>query len=410
MNVLLLTNEYPPNIYGGAGVHIEHLSRELARIAGIDLQVFYFGDQDSRLPSLSATGVSPVVEVPAVDRQRAKLLDALQRNIAMTGLAVSADIIHCHTWYSHLAGCLLKQILGCPLVLTSHSLEPHRPWKKEQLGSSYYAACWLERTAMATADGIIAVSKAMKRDAQQLFEVEPDRIEVIYNGIDTERFRRIEQPETLKQFGIDPERPFVLFVGRATRQKGILHLVEALPHLDQGMQAILCAGMPDTPEIGREMKLAVESARKRTDNDIIWIEQMVPPEHLVALYSHAAVFVCPSVYEPFGIINLEAMACHTPVVAAAVGGIPEIVVPGETGLLVAFEPVSDTDPEPRHPERYARELAAAINTLMASEPQRRRMAAAGRLRVENRFSWQSIANQTQAFYQRLLDNRPIRTC
>lgn len=401
MKILLLTNEYPPHIYGGAGVHVEHLSRELAKLEENQLQVLSFGDQNTHDPGITISGIAPSAELPPNGLKRGKLLDALYRNIVMTGFAESADIIHCHTWYSHLAGCLLKQILGAPLVVTTHSLEPHRPWKREQLGDSYNATCWLEKTALANADGIIAVSKAMKKDARDLFGVAPDRVEVIYNGIDADRFRKIDDPETLRQYGVDPEKPYVLFVGRITRQKGILHLVSALPYLEEGIQVVLCAGAPDTPSIGREMKEAVEAARSKTGNSIIWIPEMVPIPKLIALYSHASLFVCPSVYEPFGIINLEAMACHTPVAAAAVGGIPEVVVNGETGLQVPFEPVGDGSSEPKHPEAYSRDLAAAVNTLMGSPERRIEMGKAARRRVEALFSWKSIAEQTQAYYRKL---------
>ncbi len=402
MKILLLTNEYPPHIYGGAGVHVEHLSRELAEIDQNQLQVLSFGDQKIHDPAMSISGIAPSMELSSNGLKRGKLLDTLYRNIVMTGKVESADVIHCHTWYSHLAGCLLKQVLGIPLVVTTHSLEPHRPWKKEQLGDSYNASCWLEKTALTNADGIIAVSKAMKKDTQDLFGVAPDRVEVIYNGIDADRFKKIEDADTLKRYGVDPEKPYVLFVGRITRQKGILHLVNALPYLEEGIQVVLCAGAPDTPEIGREMKQAVEAARSKTKNDILWIEEMVPVPQLIALYSHAALFVCPSVYEPFGIINLEAMACHTPVVAAAVGGIPEVVVHGETGLQVPFQPTGNGSSEPQHPDTYSRDLAAAINTLMASPDQRTQMGEASRRRVEALFSWKSIAEQTQAYYRKLV--------
>jgi glycogen synthase len=398
MEILLLTNEYPPHIYGGAGVHVEHLCRELRHLDGWHhrLSVFCFGDGDG---AMDAPGVTPVPGPAASLPRHPKLMDALYRNLWMAESAHKADLIHCHTWYTYLAGCLLKQLLGARLLITVHSLEPHRPWKHEQLGNGYQATCWLEKTALLNADGIIAVSTAMKQDIMDLYGIEADRISVIYNGIDTRRFRRVVRPDILKAYGIDPDRPYVLFVGRVTHQKGILHLVRALPQLDHGVQAVLCAGAPDTPAIAAEMKSRVHEARRGSENPVIWIEEMVPTSDLAALYSHAAVFVCPSIYEPFGIINLEAMACGTPVVAAAVGGIPEVVVHGETGLLVPFEPEDGHSAEPRRPQQYARDLAQAINSLLSSEALRNRLGARARQRVEERFSWRRIAEQTRRCYE-----------
>ena len=400
MNILFLSNEYPPHVYGGAGVHVNHLS---AALLGLDdgrhrMEVLCFGDQEIRQDRLRVSGIAGR-EWPGLAQQR--ILDPLFRNLVMTGTAAEADVVHCHTWYSYLAGCLLKQILQIPLVVTTHSLEPHRPWKKEQLGNGYYASMWLERTAMQNADGIIAVSGAMRNDVQTLYGVAPERVRVIYNGIDIRRYRPTDNPATLAAYGIDPSRPYVLFVGRLTRQKGIIHLVNALPYLREGTQVVLCAGAPDTEAIAKEMRDRVAAARQAFSGSIIWVSDMVPETDLVILYSQAALFVCPSVYEPFGIINLEAMACHTPVVAAAVGGIPEVVEPGETGLLVPFAPVGSYDPEPRDPMRYSCDLADAINQLMAAPEKRRQMGLAARRRVEAHFSWERIAQQTLQFYQDL---------
>ncbi len=407
MNILLLTNEYPPHIYGGAGVHVEHLSRELAQVeAGRHrLQILSFGDQTEAGPALSVTGIPGWEALSRNGLKRTKLLDTLHRNLVMAGTVEAADVIHCHTWYSHLAGCLLKQLLGAPLVITTHSLEPHRPWKREQLGESYDATCWLERTAFANADGVVAVSRAMKGDVESLYGVSPEKVRVIFNGIDADRFRKVDDPETLERYGIRPEIPYILFVGRITRQKGILHLVNAVPQLDDGIQVVLCAGAPDTPAIGAEMERAVERVRSETGNQVVWIPEIVPIPRLISLYSHAALFVCPSVYEPFGIINLEAMACRTPVVAAAVGGIPEVVVHGETGLQVPFDPVGDGNAEPADPEGYARDLAAAVNDLMADPERREAMGEASRRRVEEHFSWTAIARQTLDFYADLVSSR-----
>ena len=375
MRITLLTNEYPPHVYGGAGVHIEYLARELAAAdeGRHDVNVLCFGDQSSATGNLKVRGIEAPVRIEASDDRHVRFFDTALRNLVMAATPGTTDIVHCHTWYSHLAGCLVQQLAEVPLVLTTHSLEPHRPWKAEQLGTAYNASTWVERTAYQNADGVIAVSKAMERDVADLYGVAPDRIRVIHNGIDLDEYRPTPSPETLTRLGIDPDTPYVLFVGRITRQKGIVHLVNAIRHFTTGVQIVLCAGAPDTAAI--------------------------------AVYTHAAVFVCPSVYEPFGIINLEAMACHTPVVASAVGGIPEVVDDGTTGLLVPITPRSATDVEPRDPERFARDLAAAVNTLLADPDRRERMAAEARVRVEREFSWQSVARRTLDYYGELVESR-----
>jgi starch synthase len=404
MRIALFTNEYPPNVYGGAGVHVEYLARELAKAEHGDHQVdvFCFGGQHEDQRNLRVRGIEAPARFAAQDQRHARLLDAVARNLAMVGAVENPDIVHCHTWYSHFGGTLARPLTGARLVLTTHSLEPHRPWKEEQLGSAYRATTWIERTAYQNADGVIAVSKAMKEDVQTLYGVEPDRVRVIHNGIDPNEFRRVSAPATLRRLGVDPERPIVLFVGRITRQKGILHLVRAIPHMRAGMQVVLCAGAPDTPDIAEEMKTLVADVTAKSDATVIWIPEMLPKEEIIALYSHADLFVCPSVYEPFGIINLEAMACETPVVASAVGGIPEIVVPGETGVLVPFRALDDGSAEPRAPERYARALAAAVNELMEAPERRRLMGMAARQRVIKHFSWRHIAELTLAFYRETL--------
>ncbi|HEX2190489.1 MAG TPA: glycogen synthase [Longimicrobiaceae bacterium] len=403
MRIALFSNEYPPNVYGGAGVHVEYLSRELAGLedGANRVDVFCFGEQREELGSLRVHGIPPAAHVPAQDPRHGRLLDALARNLAMAGAAEAPDVVHCHTWYSHLAGCLARQLTGARLVLTTHSLEPHRPWKVEQLGTAYHASAWVERTAYGNADGVVAVSESMKRDVQELYGVPAERVRVIHNGIDPEEYRPRRDPETLRRLGVDPEVPFVLFVGRITRQKGILHLVRAVRHLEPGTQVVLCAGAPDTEEIAAEMAALVEEARRQSSAALVWIPEMLPREEVIALYSHAAVFVCPSVYEPFGIINLEAMACETPVVASAVGGIPEIVVPGETGLLVPFAEEGGGSPEPQDPEGFSRALAAAVNELMGDAERREAMGKAARERVLAQFSWTRIAEQTLEFYREL---------
>jgi glycogen synthase len=403
VRILLLSNEYPPYVYGGAGVHVEYLARELARIddGGHHVRVLCFGDQRAEGTNLEVTGLAAPIAVDARDPRHTKFFDTALRNLVMAAFPADFDVVHCHTWYTHLAGCLIRQLAGVPLVLTTHSLEPHRPWKVEQLGTAYHASSWVEQTAYRTADGVVAVSLAMKRDVHTLYGVPLERTEIIHNGIDLDEYRPTPNPEIVRAYGIDPERPYVLFVGRITRQKGIVHLVRALRYLPAGTQVLLCAGAPDTPEIGREMTAAVEQARSSTRTHVVWAADMVSRDRLIPLYTHAAVFVCPSVYEPFGIINLEAMACETPVVASAVGGIPEVVIDGETGLLVPITPRSETDVEPRDPDGFARDLAASITTLLEDPARRAQMAARARERVEREFGWPSIARRTAAFYERL---------
>ncbi|MCU0560384.1 MAG: glycogen synthase [Desulfobacterales bacterium] len=408
MRILMISNEYPPNIYGGAGVHVDYLCRELVRLCGNvhSLRVLCFGDQQEIADNLSVAGVG---EMPALFEgatANRKVMDTLGRNIAMAARAAHADLVHCHTWYTYLAGCLVKQFLDIPLVITVHSLEPKRPWKREQIGSGYSVSSWLEKTAMENADGIIAVSNGMKSDIIDCYKPVPEKIRVIYNGIDIAHYRKTLRPEVLDSYGISPFKSYILFVGRITRQKGIIHLVRALPYIEEGVQIVLCAGAPDTEAILGEMQAAVEGARAATANDIIWIPEMIPRESLSVLYSHAALFVCPSVYEPFGIINLEAMACGTPVVASAVGGIPEVVLHDRTGLLVPFDPISDADPEPCRPDLYARDLAGAVNQLLRDPQRRSEMGTAGRKRVETIFGWEAIARQTLDYYNELLSARP----
>jgi alpha-maltose-1-phosphate synthase len=407
MRIGILTNEYPPNVYGGAGVHVEYLTRELAAIeeGRHFVRVICFGNQAERTPTLVVDGVEPPAKIPAQDPRHARLFDTLAQNLVMSGMAADLDIVHCHTWYSHFAGCLVKQLQHVPLVLTTHSLEPHRPWKVEQLGTAYHASSWLERTAYQNADGVVAVSAAMKDDVESIYHVDPERVKIIHNGIDLQQYRPRPDRSVLAEYGIRPDVPFVLFVGRITRQKGILHLVNAIRFMGPGVQVVLCAGAPDTPEIAVEMTEAVEGGPGPSQHHVIWIQEMLPKEKVIALYTQAAIFVCPSVYEPFGIINLEAMACETPVVASAVGGIPEVVEHGETGLLVAPEAIGATDVEPRNPEQFSRDLATAVNVLLDDPAMRAAMSAKARARVEQRFSWSSIARQTLDFYQELIGKR-----
>lgn len=410
MRITLLTNEYPPHVYGGAGVHVEYLSRALARLepGRNPVDVLCFGAQDVREGDLTVRGLTPAFTLPSQNAQHAKLMDTLARDLMMAGTVTESDVVHCHTWYAQYAGCLVKQLLRVPLVLTTHSLEPHRPWKVEQLGNAYHASSWLEETAYRNADGVIAVSESMKRDVEELYGVASDKVRVIPNGIDVAEYRNRPNPGLLRRHGIEADVPFILFVGRITRQKGILHLLNALAHLPADSQVVLCAGAPDTPGIGAEMRQRVADVRtRRPDLKVIWIEAMLAREDVISLYSHAALFVCPSVYEPFGIINLEAMACGAAVVASRVGGIPEAVAEGETGLLVDVDPVGGGDFEPRDPDAFARRLAAAITELMQDPQRRAAFAAAGRTRVEQKFSWESVAAQTLAFYKELVARNKV---
>jgi glycogen synthase len=329
------------------------------------------------------------------------MLAALSRDLAMVVDPVDADVVHVHTWYTHLAGVLVRLAYGIPLVLTVHSLEPLRPWKREQLGGGYEVSSWVERTAIESADAVIAVSQGTREDVLRLFDVTPERVHVIHNGIDPDFYHPDPATDALERHGVDPSVPYVLFVGRITRQKGIVHLARAIRHLDPGVGVVLCAGQPDTPEIGREMAEAVAAAQAERPN-VVWIGEMVSRNDVRQLYSHASVFCCPSVYEPFGIINLEAAACETPVVASAVGGIPEVVVDGETGLLVPVELQLDDPMSPVDPDRFELNLAGAINALMADPAAREAMGRAGRRRAVEVFGWESIARQTVDLYRSLL--------
>jgi len=396
MKALLLTNEYPPHIYGGAGVHVQYLSRELAKL--MEVEVRCFGDQDLPDGNPEVLGLSVDQKKYTCPQPLRSVFGALQLGLDANTINISSDLVHCHTWYAYWGGILAKLNYGIPLVVTVHSLEPLRPWKREQLGGGYDFTCWLERTALEMADAVIAVSEETKRDVRRLFQVPDERLHVIYNGIDLEEYQAVSTQEVLERFGIDPEKPYVLFLGRISRQKGIVYLVNAIRHLDPEFQIVLCAGAPDTPEIAAEMQAAVEKAgRERTG--IIWIEEMVDVRTKVELYSHAAVFVCPSIYEPFGIINLEAMACGVPVVASAVGGIKEVVADGETGTLVQLEQMAMAPFEASDSNRFSRDLAAAINALMADPDKRKAFGAAGRRRVEEIFGWDAIARKTEQLYK-----------
>ena len=402
MKALFLTNEYPPHIYGGAGVHVDYLSRELARL--IDVEVRAFGDQRQDESHLRVRGFPKETAGYTCPQPLRSPLAAASRCVDFNTSGIDADVVHCHTWYTHLGGILAKLNYGLPLVVTVHSLEPLRPWKREQLGGGYDFSCWVEKTALEMADAVVAVSRETKEDVLRLFDVDESKIHIIHNGINPEEYQPTASRETLVEQGIDPDQPFVLFVGRIARQKGIVHLVNAIKYFDPGFQVVLCAGAPDTPEIAAEMKAAVDAAQRQRPG-IIWIEKMLDKRKVIELYAQAAVFCCPSIYEPFGIINLEAMACETAVVASAVGGIKEVVVDGETGFLVPLEQLNQSPFEPVNPDRFARDLAARINQLMADPELRTRFAHAGRKRAAEGFSWSAIAKQTSQLYESLTKKR-----
>jgi starch synthase len=399
MKALFLTNEYPPNIYGGAGVHVDYLSRELAKI--MDVEVRCFGDQEVDQPHLKVKGIGVDVASFRSPKNLNSVFGAIRRCTDFNTAGVDADVVHCHTWYSHFGGILAKLNYHIPMVLTVHSLEPLRPWKREQLGYGYDCSTWLEKTATEMADAIVAVSEGTRTDIQRLFNVDPARIRIIYNGIDPEEYYPRKANDQLAKNGIDPDKPFILFVGRIARQKGIIHLVNAIKYLEPGFQVVLCAGAPDTPEIAEEMRRAVGEAISKREG-VIWIDKMVTKDIVYQLYTHAAVFVCPSIYEPFGIINLEAMACETAVVAAAVGGIKEVVVDGETGFLVPLEQMQTSPFEPADPDKFSRDMAEKINRLMADETLRKKFGEAGRRRAVEKFSWATIAAETKKMYESLL--------
>jgi len=398
VKVLFLTNEYPPHIYGGAGVHVGYLTRELAKAMPVEVRCF--GDQRFEKGNLKVTGFELDTSGFTCPEPLKSAFGAVRRCTDFNTTNIDADIVHCHTWYSHFGGILAKQNYGIPLVITVHSLEPLRPWKREQLGGGYDFSLWIEKTALEMADAIIAVSSETKRDIERLFDVDPARVHVIHNGIDLKEYYKVDSTDALKRYGIDPNKPYLLFVGRITRQKGIIYLVRAIQYMDPHFQIVLCAGAPDTPAIATEMKDAVENATKKR-SDVIWIAEMIDRNAVTELYSHAAMFCCPSIYEPFGIINLEAMACETAVVASAVGGIKEVVVDGETGFLVLLEQMKESPFEPLDPAKFSRDLAAKINQLMGDITLREKFGKAGRKRAEEKFSWSAIAQKTKALYESL---------
>ena len=400
MKALFYTKEFPPHVYGGAGVHVEYLAGELAKL--MEMEVRCFGDQDDKSANLTVKGYpeDKAVFTNADDKLKS-VFKTLSTCIDMNAAPIDADVVHCHTWYAHFAGIVAKLCYGTPLVITTHSLEPLRPWKREQLGHGYDASSWIEKTAIEMADALIAVSEETKEDVIKHFDVDESKIHVIYNGINLQQYITTSETSTLDEYGVDKTKSYVLFVGRITRQKGIIHLVNAIKYIDPDTQIVLCAGAPDTKEIGKEMEDAVNEVKKTRDN-IIWIDKMVTKEEVIQLYSHADVFCCPSIYEPFGIINIEAMACDTAVVASAVGGIKEVVVDGETGILIPLEQQTEAPFEPIDPDKFSRDLADGINKIINDKDLRETMAKNGRKRVEDYFDWIAIAKQVEELYKSLI--------
>ncbi|MBR7836171.1 glycogen synthase [Actinospica durhamensis] len=391
MRVGLLTREFPPDVYGGAGVHVEFLADRLREL--VDVRVHCWRGAESGGEQDGQDGVFRYAPAEKLDGAN-EALRSLSVDLSMAAGVADCDLVHSHTWYANLGGHLAKLLYGIPHVMTAHSLEPLRPWKAEQLGGGYALSSWAERTAAESADAVIAVSHGMRADILACYPaLDPDRVHVVHNGIDTALYQPTPDPEVPTRYGIDPERPYVLFVGRITRQKGVPHLLRAARRLDPAAQLVLCAGAPDTPEIDREFRALVDEL-EHGRGGVVWIPRMLPRPEVVRLLSHAAVFVCPSIYEPLGIVNLEAMACGAPVVASAVGGIPEVVRDGVTGLLVGYDE--------KGPEAFEAGLAEAIDTVLADPDAARRMGAAGRERAVADFGWDAIARRTAALYERLL--------
>jgi alpha-maltose-1-phosphate synthase len=395
LRVDLLTREYPPEVYGGAGVHVEYLARDLRRLA--DVRVHCFGAPRHE------PGVTAYPE-PAELAGANAALRTMGVDLELAAGAEGTDLVHSHTWYANLAGHTAKLLHGVPHVMTTHSLEPLRPWKAEQLGGGYALSSFCERTAIEHADAIIAVSGGMKRDVLTAYpDVDEARIHVVYNGIDTEQYQPDPGTGVIDRLGIDLTRPSVVFVGRITRQKGLPYLMRACHDLPEQTQIVLLAGAPDTKEIAAEVEgLAIQLRGARDPQGVIWVQEMLPKHEVVQVLTHATVFVCPSIYEPMGIVNLEAMACETAVVATATGGIPEVVADGETGLLVPIEQLSDGTGTPVDPDRFVADFAAAMSALIADPSRAKEMGLAGRERAVTKFSWSTIAEDTMKVYRSVL--------
>jgi len=393
VRVDILSREYPPEVYGGAGVHVAELVRALR--SDVDVVVRCFGAPRDEphvyayLVPPQLTGANPALATLGVDLQMAQ-------DVA------GADLVHSHTWYANGAGHIAQLLHGIPHVVTAHSLEPLRPWKAEQLGGGYRVSSWIEKTAFEAADAVIAVSAGMAKDILRSYpSIAPEKVKVVHNGIDLQRWNRIDEPDVVRALGVDPDRPSVVFVGRITRQKGLPYLLAAAQKLPPEVQLVLCAGAPDTPEILAEVKAGV-AALQAERTGVVWIDRMLAQEELAALLSSATTFVCPSIYEPLGIVNLEAMACGAAVVGTATGGIPEVVADGLTGRLVPIQQLDDGTGTPTDPERFIADLAATLTEVVGDPTAARLMGQAGRRRVEAEFGWSAIAARTRAIYDEVL--------
>ncbi|MDO5066186.1 MAG: glycogen synthase [Propionibacteriaceae bacterium] len=396
MKLSLLTREYPPSIYGGAGVHVAQLVPQLRRF--IDVDVHCMGEpRDGALahPESWPKDANAALRVLGADLSMA------------AAVAPDTDVIHSHTWYANMGGHLAGLMLDRPHVVTSHSLEPHRPWKAEQLGGGYRVSSWAEKTAFEAADAVISVSAGMRTDVLASYpELDPERVFVVRNGIDPEEFRPDPGTDIVTGLGMDPERPSVVFVGRITRQKGLIHLVRAAKQFDPEVQLVLLAGAPDTPEIAAEFEAAFAEVKAQRNAPVVWVQEMLPRASVRQVLTHATVFACPSIYEPLGIVNLEAMACETAVVASAVGGIPEVVVDQETGLLVPYDPGQAEDPS--FVAAFEADFASKVNTLTRDVSLAERYGRAGRQRCIDEFSWEQIARETVAVYESAIAHHQAR--
>ena len=393
MRVDLMTKEYPPEIYGGAGVHVTELVRALRH----DIQVYVrcFGAPRDDLDTFA-------YDIPAQLADANATLGTLGVDLQMAQDAAGADLVHSHTWYANAAGHLAKMLHGIPHVVTAHSLEPLRPWKAEQLGGGYRVSSWIEKTAFEAADAVIAVSDGMRRDILRSYPaLDASRVHTVYNGIDLERWKPTRDDDFVRGLGIDPERPSVVFVGRITRQKGLPYLLRAAQLLPPEVQLVLCAGAPDTPGILAEVTAGVESLQQERSG-VVWINRLLAQHELAAVLTQGTVFVCPSIYEPLGIVNLEAMACGLAVVGTATGGIPEVVADGETGRLVPIEQLTDGTGTPLHPEQFVADLARTLTEVVSDPARAAEMGRAGRVRAEQVFGWAQIATRTREIYAALL--------
>ncbi len=400
MRVDILTKEYPPTIYGGAGVHVAELTRALRARGDMDVRVQAFG------PPRDEVGTTGFADLADLAGANAALV-TMGVDLTMAAACEGTDLVHSHTWYANFAGHVASLLFGVPHVVSAHSLEPMRPWKAEQLGGGYRLSSFIERTAYEKADAVIAVSEGMRQDVLRSYpSIDPDRVKVVHNGIDSQLWQRHRDDDVPRSHGMDPDRPSVIFVGRITRQKGLPYLLRAAAQLPPEVQLVLLAGAPDTPEIKAEVEALIADLRSRRDG-VIWVPDMLPRAEVIAMLSAATVFVCPSVYEPLGIVNLEAMACELPVVATATGGIPEVVLDGETGWLVPIEQVQDGSGTPIDPDRFVADLAAALTQALSDPARADRFGLAGRQRAVEHFSWATIGDRTQQVYLEVLRQRQV---